>query len=307
VELDDAEQSRLILNLRNKTSDGQSIRNIITHALCDALPVPEGGFDDKPYLLGFENGVMELPTQRFRPYHFDDFMTLTTGYDYEEPNFDDAATAEMRETIIRIMSEIQEDQDRRVLLTQIMASALDGVNYQYLFMLNGSGGNGKGLLSRLMRKVLGKDLCYCPNGSILKDVCRANGCSPDIADLYKKRYVLFTEMAGVIQLNAVKRLTGGDSFTGRQPYGRNFQFALSATLAGEFNPPGPEFDSKPQDAEYRRFMDIHFKNNWTENPDKIGKTIDGITYRKANPYYASDEFVEKAKHVFLNMLLGWKF
>jgi hypothetical protein len=79
VELDDTEQSRLILNLRNKTSDGQSIRNIITHALCDALPVPEGGFDDKPYLLGFENGVMELPTQRFRPYRFDDFMTLTTG------------------------------------------------------------------------------------------------------------------------------------------------------------------------------------------------------------------------------------
>lgn len=79
---------------------------------------------------------------------------------------------------------------------------------------------------------------------------------------------------------------------------------MSATLAGEFNPPGPEFDSKPQDAEYRRFMDIHFKNNWTENPDKIGKTIDGITFRKANPYYASDEFVEKAKHVFLDMLLG---
>lgn len=102
---------------------------------------------------------MELPTQRFRPYRFDDFMTLTTGYNYEEPNFDDPATAEMRETINRIMSEIQEGQDRRVLLTQIMASALDGVNYQYLFMLNGSGGNGKGLLSRLMRKVLGKDLC----------------------------------------------------------------------------------------------------------------------------------------------------
>ena len=33
----------------------------------------------------------------------------------------------------------------------------------------------------------------------------------------------------------------------------------------------------------------------TRHPANMGKTIDGITYRKANPYYASDDFVEKAK------------
>ena len=33
----------------------------------------------------------------------------------------------------------------------------------------------------------------------------------------------------------------------------------------------------------------------TRHPANMGKTIDGITYRKANPYYANDDFVEKAK------------
>ena len=297
VELTAEELSSMSLKLRNTTSNGTCVKTIQLHALCNAKPLPECGFDAKPLLLGFNNGVMDLPTKTFRPYRFDDYITLTTGYDYSLPT-----DAVMRVTLLKILAEIQEKDEHRRLLLQIFASALDGNNYQAMWFLNGTGGNGKGLLAGLIMAVLGSNYCLFSQGGILKEVARANSPSPDIADLRYKRYIYFTEMGGSIILTALRRLTGGAVFTGRQLNKGNVSFPLSATIAGEFNTP-PEFDVKCEEADYRRIRDMKFGNNWSTDPEKVGKTINGITYKQADPYYATPEFTECAKLTFLDILL----
>ena len=42
-------------------------------------------FDDKWYLLPFENAVYDLRTHEFRKHRYDDYISTTTGYDWNEP------------------------------------------------------------------------------------------------------------------------------------------------------------------------------------------------------------------------------
>ena len=36
-------------------------------------------FNSNPFLLGFDNGVYDLQNELFRPYKFDDYITMKTG------------------------------------------------------------------------------------------------------------------------------------------------------------------------------------------------------------------------------------
>lgn len=307
VELSPTELDKLLLKLRDVTSNGAHIKDIIDHICSKANPLPIAGFDNNPYLLGFENGVMELKTKTFRQYKFDDYMTLTVQYDYREPVYTDmdgnlTPDGEMRDLLKKILYDIHPDIAKRDLVLQILSSGLDGINYQKFFCFSGMGANGKGLLSRFMRKTLGTNLCYCPNSSILKDISRANGATPDIAELHHKRYVIFSELGGTLCRASLRRLTGGDGLTARQLHEKNKSFALTSTYVSEFNNP-PEFDVKPLHSDKRRIALVSFESNFSSDPTKIGKTIAGIKYLPANEYYDSDEFITQALTAFLDILL----
>ena len=72
----------------------------------------------------------------------------------------------------------------------------------------------------------------------------------------------------------------------------------------EFNTP-PELDGKPTDAEARRLVDYSFPTNFTNDDEKIGKTLNGITWKQANAYFETPQFVEEHRDTFLNILLGF--
>ena len=59
----------------------------------------------------------------------------------------------------------------------------------------------------------------------------------------------------------------------------------------------PDLDGKPQRADYRRLIDLFFPVNFTDDPNKIGKTYDGITYREGNTYDESQEFIQKLRNL----------
>ena len=42
-------------------------------------------FDDKTYLFGFNNIVYDLEQGSFREYKYDDYISITCGYDWREP------------------------------------------------------------------------------------------------------------------------------------------------------------------------------------------------------------------------------
>lgn len=299
IELPPKKQEMLASILRTATSCGGSFKDIVRHILSvKAGADPDVRFDNNPHLLGFENGLVELPTKTLRAYKYDDYITLTTGYKYVKPPLN----PELVKKITDFFTSIQPDPNHCKLLYQVLASALDGNNYQKFWFYNGRGGNGKGVISRIMRAILGDNFCYSPKEELLKEVGRNNGASPDIADLQYKRYIIFTELGGTIKLTSFRRLTGGDQLTGRQLFQGNNHFYLHATLVGEFNNP-PDFDAKAMDADYRRTIDFGFKINYTDDPDKIDKTINGVSYLKADPYYSSPEFINEASPYLLDLLL----
>ena len=78
---------------------------------------------------------------------------------------------------------------------------------------------------------------------------------------------------------------------------------LVATIVMEFNN-SPNLDGKPQRADYRRIIDLFFPVNFTDDPNKIDKIIDGIQYKEGNTYYETQEFIHKVRDCFLDMLLG---
>ena len=211
----------------------------------------------------------------------------------------------MRETWVRLFTEIQPQEDRQLLLLQILASGLDGNGYQAMWYWNGRGGNGKGLIGREMEEVLGDNFALTPSNALLTEDrnASANAPSPAIAELRHKRWISFKEMGGTIHLPAQRRLTGGDTLRGRLLHCDNIKVVIEGTIVGEFNKM-PDYDGEPQDADYRRGRNIQFDNNWTTDPAKIGKTIDGIFYREGNSYYETAEFRRKARDVFLDMLVG---
>ena len=301
VSLKEKDKNSLLKKLRSNTSNGPKMNDIIRHLLSKANET-DTDFNSNPFLLGFNNGVFDLQAHEFRDYRFDDYITLTTRYDYEEPDYEDEATKEVKDSLSNILESIHPDEECRNLYLQVLASGLDGRPYQKLFLFNGQGGNGKGLTGSLMDIILG-DYYHQPSNGILKDVEKANSPSPDMINLKHKRYINFKEVQGAVRVAMLRNLTGGGKFTGRYLNQNPETFFMSGTFVMEFNV-APELDGKPQRADYRRLVDILFPVNFTDDPLKVDREIGGVQYKQANPYYETQEFLQKVKLIFLDLLLG---
>jgi phage/plasmid-associated DNA primase len=78
-------------------------------------------FDNNPDLLGFNNGVYDLINHEFRPYKYDDYMTMTCGYDYT-----DKIDKTKLQTIKTLIEQIMPDPDIRKFYLQILSAGLTG-------------------------------------------------------------------------------------------------------------------------------------------------------------------------------------
>jgi hypothetical protein len=300
VSLKDEDRSRLLKELRYNTSNGTKMNDIIKHIKAKIVP-SDIEFNSNPFLLGFTNGVYDLLKGEFRQYKYDDYITLTTKYEYVKPDYNDVTTQTIKKEVNEIFNSIQPDLECQKLYLQILASGLDGKAYQKLFLFNGQGGNGKGLTGSLMSSILGEYYTQPSNG-LLKDVEKSNVPSPDMINLKGKRYINFTEVTGSIRVSMLRNLTGGGKFVGRYLNKNPQEFSMSATIVMEFNT-SPDFDGKPERADYRRLIDLLFPVNFTDDEDKIGKVIGGVLYMRANVSYTSQSFIQKIKMVFLDILL----
>lgn len=299
-ELSETELSTLLKKLRDMTCHTGAFKDIIRLMLPNVRHTT-GLFNKKDFLLGFENGVVDLRTSVFRPYEYDDYMTISTKYNYVPVDYTDSANAELRTELNTIIESIQPEIELRTLYLQILASGLDGRPYQKLFLFNGQGGNGKGFTGAMMAKILGDYYYQAPN-TILSELCKPGSANPDLYHCIGKRYINWKEVEGKIKVATLRNLTGGGLFTARLLMQNPIQFEMNATAVMEFNN-APELDGKPQASDYRRLTHIEFPINFSDDPNKIGKVIDGISYKKANSMYETDGFREKMKPIFLDLLL----
>jgi phage/plasmid-associated DNA primase len=298
--LEKKETEKIMKILRDTTCKKSSFNDIIKQI----LPLVEQKyniFDNNPFLLGFNNGVYDLLAGEFREYNFNDYITISTGYEYKYIDTKDENNKLLLKDLNLFFESIQPNEEQREYLLKVLASGLDGIGYERLYLLEGRGGNGKGVCSDLMKIILGNYYCQ-PNNGIIKEMEKANSASPDMLDLMNKRYINFAEVKGLVSLSMLRKLTGGNSFKARGLYDGLVNFKMSATFCMEFNDP-PDLDGKPKDADYRRMIHISFPVNFSNNENKIGKTIGNIQYKKADAKYKSTQWVESMRYTFLNILL----
>jgi putative DNA primase/helicase len=183
-------------------------------------PIAESGahWDTDAYLLGVPNGVIDLRTGTLRLGRREDRTTMQTAVAYD-PN----ATCPRWE---RFVSEIFADDASLIrFVHRAVGYSLTGdTSEQCLFLLYGTGANGKGTFANTLKRALGD---YAWNMPFVSIEMRDRSAIPnDMAALFNRRFVIASETNDGARLNEarLKALTGCDPITARFLHQEFFEF-----------------------------------------------------------------------------------
>lgn len=249
-------------------------------------------FDEKWWLFGFKNIVYDMNLCKFREYEYDDYISITTGYDWREPTEEELTT--MR-TFFKCIMPVESERETFLL---ILATGIDGRCIEKFIIYNGFGGNGKGVIDDIMLSMLGT-YGFLANNSLLFDTSKM-GSNPEKANLHKKRYVIFREPPERAKFanSAIKEFTGGGTISARGHYESKTEKELNSTMICECNNK-PSFSETITQADIRRIIDIYFRCIFTEDDTLVDNT--NYIY-KADPFYKTKEFQKQHRYALFKIL-----
>ena len=107
-------------------------------------------FDRNP-VLTFQNGTLEIETGKFRDHNPSDYCSIIMDYDY-----DPAARCPVWENFIE---DVTDEEPRRAEILQFLAGyvLMNDCRFQKIFLLIGSGGNGKSVYLEIIQKLFGDE------------------------------------------------------------------------------------------------------------------------------------------------------
>ena len=127
-------------------------------------PYFESKLNENRDLIGFENGVYDLKNGLFRDGLPDDYITMSTGYDYTEFKDNDPSM----EFVNKYLSQVQRDPNLREYLMNLCSSYLDGHTFQQKFIIwTGSG-------------------CHAPDTEIMM----SDGTNKKVQDIQLNEYIM---------------------------------------------------------------------------------------------------------------------
>jgi len=176
--------------------------------------------DRNPWLLGFNNGVMDLRTGKFRDGRPDDYILNAIPHDWE--GFD--AEAEDFDKFMQVIFEENEAVINYVL--RFFGYGLIGavIEHVFLVMHGEHGRNGKSTLMGILQHVLGALMQPIQSEMLLDQKTPRNpgAASPHITALKGLRVAFASETTekSTFSPGQIKWLTGGDKLTGRENYGK---------------------------------------------------------------------------------------
>lgn len=259
-----------------RSEDARRIRAMVSLAQSEpGVPVLPRDFDADPWLLNCANGKVDLRTGELQAHDRADLLTCMAPVDY-----DPEAPCPIWE---RFVYGIQaENIDVYEFLQRALGYALTGsTQEQCLFILWGSGANGKSTLINLVTRLLGSYARSTPVETLLAKK-RTGEIPTDVARLDGPRFVMAKEVDRGRRLSEslIKELTGQDTVTARFLYGEYFDFIPKFKLFLSTN-------HKPiikgtDNAIWRRIKLIRFpvqlsEDQWDrELPDKLWAEAPGI-------------------------------
>lgn len=182
--------------------------------------------DANPYLLCFNNYVVDFNTKSYRKGRPDDYISKSTLIDYcPMSTLKGTHPTDKTITYEEIINEINEFirtlfpvDELRGYMWDHLASVLIGTNDNQTFNIyTGSGANGKSKLVELMGKALGDYKATVPITLITQSRNQIGSTSPEIVQLMGVRYACMQEPSKGDKINEgiMKEITGGDPLVGR--------------------------------------------------------------------------------------------
>jgi putative DNA primase/helicase len=183
-------------------------------------PIADTGdqWDANPWLLGCPNGVIDLKTGTLRAGRREDNITMSAAVP-----FDPAATCPRWEAFLADI--FNGAQDLIEFLRRAIGYSVTGITTeQCLFLLYGTGSNGKGTFANTINHVLGDYGWNMPFSTI--ELRNRAAIPNDLAALVGRRFVIASETNDGVRLNEarVKALTGCDPITARFLHAEFFTF-----------------------------------------------------------------------------------
>jgi Megaviricetes DNA primase len=233
----------------------------------------EDKLDSNHYLIGFNNGVYDLINKQFRDGRPDDYIKLTTGYNYEEIEENDRYYKEVEQFI----KDILPDEKVREFAIQVLSSTLEGTNANEMFYIfHGKGRNGKSKLIKLMQLTFGQYACSIPIEILINNKIGTGEAPSPILLSTKNMKAIFSGEANKgdkFNMKKIKAITGGDEVQSRGMYSKEVKkFIITANIFLAFNDI-PEIDHKDI-ASWDRVNVIEFLVKFVRNP------IDDDPYQK---------------------------
>jgi P4 family phage/plasmid primase-like protien len=208
---------------------------------------------------------MDLTNMNFRDGKPDDYISFSTGIDYDA----DKEYYEYTEwpRVEKFLQQVLPDPDVREYFMKHLATNLIGGNQAQKFhILTGSGSNGKSMITNLMSKVLGDYACTVPISLLTQKRKGSGNAAPEVARLKGRRFVTMQEPDEAIALNTglMKELTSGEKMYARDLFksGSEFEVLAKFHLACNEKPKINTVDG----GTWRRLVVINFISKFVQNP-----------------------------------------
>jgi P4 family phage/plasmid primase-like protien len=183
-------------------------------------------WDANPLLLGVQNGVVDLKTGALLPSHPSQYITRKTRASYT-PGLRNIRWEEF------LNFATQGDRELQEWLQRAAGYTLTGLrDHDVLFLVYGPPGSGKSTFLEALGHVLGDYFWMMPSQVIVESKLGSSSDEYHWAQLRGRRMVIFSELpeARNIKEDAIKRLTGDMTITGRSPGERPITFESQAKL-----------------------------------------------------------------------------
>jgi P4 family phage/plasmid primase-like protien len=256
----------------------------------------EKEMDQNNYLVGFDDGVFDLQSGKFRNGYPDDLISKTVGYKYKNYTIDHPIIKDIE----KFMKSIQPEEDMKRFVLCYCASLFEGGNKDQRFMIwTGCGSNGKGTLINLLSKTLGKYYGTVPPTFLTQKRGNSSQATPELADKYGTRLLTTQEPENTdsIHIGFMKNITGGDEIMARPLYGDPFTYVPQFKLVMACNRL-PNIPEGGDGGVWRRIRVVDFGQKFVDKPnapnehpkdrdlpEKLPKWTQAFTWLLLNIYY----------------------
>ena len=182
-------------------------------------------WDPDPWVLGCDNGVVELRTGELRPGRPEEMVSRSTGI-----AFDPDATCPRWE---RFLAEVFVGDEELVdWYGLLVGTSLVGVALEVLAIHHGLGNNGKSVAAKALQTAFGDYAVVIPVETLVNATRAAGAATPDLMVLRGARVAFTSEpdQATKLRGGVLKRLASVDRMTGRPLYGGTLTWEPTHTV-----------------------------------------------------------------------------